>query len=108
MRLRFTYIILLFLLFSVADKSRPSNLDDDRKINDFCRMDCSVRMDPAINENEKTQRRIKETSKERLLFNGVICLADNELNRHCYLHLDNSGMDFHNEGKFQRRAPKKL
>ena len=108
MRLRFTYIILLLLLFSLADKSRPSNLDDDREINDFCRMDCFVRKDPAINEYEKTQRRVKETSKERLLFNGVICLADNELNRHCFLQLENSGMDFHKEGKFQRRASKKL
>jgi hypothetical protein len=108
MRSRFTYIILLFLLFSLADKSRTSNLDDDRKINDFCRMDCFVRKDSATNGYERTQKPAKETSKERLLFNAVICLADNELNRHCYLQLENAGMDLNNEGKSPGRAPKQL
>jgi hypothetical protein len=108
MRSRFTYIILLFLLFSLADKSRTSNLDDDHKINDFCRMNCFVRKDPVVNGYEKTEKPGKATSKERLSLNAVICLADNEMNRHCYLRLENAGSDLTEDGKFQRRAPKQL
>jgi hypothetical protein len=108
MRLRFTYIILLFLLFSLADKSHTSDFEEDGRINDFCPSDCFVRGAPGVKEHEKNQGPENRASKEKMLFNAVICLADNELNRHCYLQMETAGTKLPGEGKIRRRAPKQL
>jgi hypothetical protein len=108
MRIRFTYIVVFFLLFGLAGDVLTIDTESSVK-NKICALSCS-NCPPAPTSDDdfagKHQKTTAADPQEKTNSEGVICVADGSGSLNCYLRLGAGAAKPAAETKSRRRAPK--